>query len=56
LHLDAAQGESEQHTEVYLTYIEGVAELLTQRCAKIHWRSRLGWQSGGAKSVERGKL
>jgi len=33
-HLDEAQGRSEQRTELYFAYSEGVAELLTMRFAK----------------------
>lgn len=33
--LRAVQGASEQRTKVYLTYIEGAAQLATQQCAKI---------------------
>ena len=29
-HLDAAQGDGEERTEMYLTYIEGVPQLATQ--------------------------
>jgi|GEM_PF-3092002 len=34
LHLDAVQGRSEQRTKLYIKYSEGVAQLLTQQCAK----------------------
>lgn len=33
-HLDAGLGASEERTEVYLTYSEGVPQLATPRCAK----------------------
>jgi hypothetical protein len=32
-HPDAEQGRSEERTEIYLTYFEGVPQLLTQLCA-----------------------
>jgi len=33
-HLDAAQGASEERTEAYMQYVEGVPQLATQRSAK----------------------
>lgn|GEM_PF-2747801 len=34
LHLDAMQGNTEQRSDMYLQYIERVAEVLTKQCAK----------------------
>jgi hypothetical protein len=33
-YLDTMQGKSEHHTELYISYSEGVAQLLTQQSAK----------------------
>ena len=40
-HLDAMQGASEEWTEVYLRYSEGVPQLATPQRAKSCWCSRL---------------
>lgn len=33
-HLNAMQGKTEQRTETYMKYVEGVAQFLTQQCLK----------------------
>lgn len=50
LRLDAPQGNSEARTEMYIQYIEGVLELLTQRRAKsvVNAAGYASWQDDTA--------
>ena len=53
LRLDAAQGVSEERTEAYMEYVEGVPQLATKCCAKntSGAASYAGRQAGVARGL-----